>query len=486
MAPPVPPTWRARSPSPPPPLRPLPIEYEGPDDPLDPQNLPMWKKWCYALSLGLITLTVTFASSIFSTATQAAADEFGVSNEVMTLGTALFIAGFSVGPMIYGPMLELWGRKRPLFAGHFLFIICQIPVGVAQNVETIMLFRFLGGVTSAGPLAITSGWFADFFDPVQRGLALCVLSGTTLIGPIQGPILGGFMTQSYLGWRWTAWMTMILACLFGLIGLVILPETYAPILLTRKARKLRLETRNWALHSKHEESALDIGAFITKYLNRPFRMLLLEPILVLITLYMTFIYGLIYLLFEAWPISFIEQRGYNEGVGALPFISIGVGVALGSSFVAYITYTRIMANFKKNGYVIPEDRLYPMMFGAIIFPIGVFWFAWTSFPTINPWPQILAGVPIGAGVQIIYLQGLAYIVDVYTVNANSATSANAIVRSIVAAGFVMFAAPMYHNLGVQWATSLLAFLGVAFIPVPFLFYIYGAKIRKWSRYSVTT
>ena len=80
-------------------------------------------------------------------------------------------------------------------------------------------------------------------------------------------------------------------------------------------------------------------------------MLALEPILALITLYSTFIYGFIYLLFEAWPISFTEERGYNAGVGALPFISIGIGVALGSGFIYYVTYTRIMNNYKTNGYV---------------------------------------------------------------------------------------------------------------------------------------
>lgn len=152
--------------------------------------------------------------------------------------------------MIFGPMSELYGRKRPLFIGHALFIICQIPVGVAQNVETIMLFRFLGGVVSSGPLAITGGWFADFFDPVQRGLAMAVLSGTTLVGPILGPIIGGFLTQSYLGWRWTAWITMIIAGLFGVIGLIFVPETYAGTLLTAKAAWLRRSTRNHAYHSK--------------------------------------------------------------------------------------------------------------------------------------------------------------------------------------------------------------------------------------------
>ncbi|MCJ1330237.1 hypothetical protein MMC10_006920 [Thelotrema lepadinum] len=461
------------------------VEYTGVDDPLNPQNTPEWKKWMYAVILGLMTLSVTFASSVFSTATQVTAIEFGVSNETMTLGTALFIVGFAVGPMLYGPMSELWGRRTPLFVGHFIFVICQIPVGVAQNVETIMLFRFLGGVAASGPLAITSGQFADLFDPVQRGIALCILCGTTLIGPILGPILGGFMTQSYLGWRWTAWMTMIIAGLFGTIGFFTIPETYEPTILTRRARQLRFETQNWAIHSKHEEYPMDLGEFIFKYLSRPFKMLMLEPILIFITLYMTLIYGFIYLLFEAWPISFIEQRGYNAGVGALPFISIGIGVVCGSVMVGYITYTRIMGNFKKNGYITPEDRLIPMMIGAIFFPIGVFWFAWTSFPSISPWPQIISGVPIGIGIYMIYVQGLAYMVDVYTVNANSATSANAMARSLAAGGFVMFAAPMYENLGVQWATTLLAFLGLACAPIPYIFYIYGARIRKWSKYSPT-
>jgi MFS transporter, DHA1 family, multidrug resistance protein len=105
------------------------------------------------------------------------------------------LSGFAVGPMLFGPLSELYGRKRPLFTGYALFVIFQIPVGVAQNVETILICRFLGGVASSGPLSIAGGYFADFFDPVRRGLALAILSGTTLVGPILGPIVGGFITQ---------------------------------------------------------------------------------------------------------------------------------------------------------------------------------------------------------------------------------------------------------------------------------------------------
>lgn len=237
--------------------------------------------------------------------------------------------------------------------------------------------------------------------------------------------------MSYLGWRWTQWITMIMAALFGIIGFLVIPESFAPVLLQRKAKKLRFERKNWALHAKAEESQINFKEIAQKYLLRPFAMLAMEPILLLITIYMSFIYGVLYLFFEAYPITFQEQRGLNLGVGALPFISIGLGVICGASIITYITLTKIQKTFNETGKIVPEHRLIPMIIGGAFLPIGLFWFAWTSDPNITPWPQIIAGIPIGAGIQMIFLQGLVYIIDVYMMNANSALSANTFVRSWV-------------------------------------------------------
>lgn len=166
------------------------IEWEGVDDPENPMNWAPRKKWIVTITLGLMTFCVTFASSVFSNATVPTAEEFGVSTEVMTLGTSLFVLGFGVGPLIWGPGSELFGRKNPLFLGYALFAIFQIPVAVAQNVETIMLCRFFGGVFASAPLAIVGGALADFFGPVDRGVAVCVFAAATFIGPIAGPIMG--------------------------------------------------------------------------------------------------------------------------------------------------------------------------------------------------------------------------------------------------------------------------------------------------------
>ena len=347
-----------------------------------------------------------------------------------------------------------------------------------------MLCRFLGGFFGSAPLAIIGGTLADFWGPVDRGFALGLFAGATFIGPVAGPIVGGFITKSYLGWRWTAWLTLIMATFFGTLAWFICSESYEPVLLQRKAAKIRFETKNWAIHAPADEYKVNMRKIIHKYLFRPFVMMALEPILVLITFYIAFIYGILYLFFEAYPIAFKEVRGWNAGVGALPFLGITIGVIVGVAIIVYTSNTRFKRKMIANGgKPIPEERLIPMIIGAFLLPIGLFWFAWTSNPHISWVPQVIAGIPIGAGVLLIFLQGLSYIIDVYLMHANSAIAANTLVRSMAGAGFPLFATALYHTLGVAWATSLLGFLTVAFLPVPILFYIYGKKLRGLSKHS---
>lgn len=150
----------------------------------------------------------------------------------------------------------------------------------------------------------------------------------------------------------------------------------------------------------------------------------------------TFLFtGLIYGFFEVFPVSFQEERGWNLGVGSLPFLSVLIGVLIGCVFIAFITKTRFARKLEENGTVVPEERLVPMIIGGAFLPIGMFWFAWTSNPHITPWPQIIAAAPIGTGLIMVFMQGLSYIIDVYKMNANSAIAANTFFRSWVGAAF---------------------------------------------------
>lgn len=220
---------------------------------------------------------------------------------------------------------------------------------------------------------------ADLWDPVERAYAICAFAAGVFVGPVAGPIVGGFVTQSYLGWRWTAWITLIMAALFGGIGLLVIPETSAARILQIRAKRLRYETQNWALHAKADEQSITARTILTVYLVRPFVMIAQEPILALLTAYMSYLYGVLYLLFEAvsfwspeltsqapltmpqFPISFHEERGWNLGVSALPFCSFIVGIAMGAAIMWYSTATNFKRAYVKHGKAIPEERLPPVV-----------------------------------------------------------------------------------------------------------------------------
>ncbi|OQE91611.1 hypothetical protein PENNAL_c0009G01763 [Penicillium nalgiovense] len=392
--------------------------------------------------LGMMTICVTFGSSVFSTATKQTARKFNVSSEVMVLAVSLFVLGFAFGPIIFGPLSELYGRKRPLFVGMFVFAIFQIPVAVAQNLQTIFICRFLGGLFASAPLAIVSGILADMFEPVERGIAMAIFATATFVGPVAGPIIGGFVTISYLGWRWTEYITAIWAFATAGIGLLVIPETFEPTLLVQRAKRLRHKTKNWALHAKTEEKVVNYQDIAARYLLRPFQMLAQEPILLLVTLYTGFIYAFLYTCFVAYPISFQEERGWNGGVGALPFVAVICGVFCACLIIIVFSLTRYRAFIIRNGRVKPEERLIPMILGGILLPVGMFWFGWTSNPHITWVPQVVSGSFLGSGVILIFLQGLNYIIDVYPMYANSAIAANSFFRSWLGAGFPMFASAM--------------------------------------------
>lgn len=355
---------------------------------------------------------------------------------------------------------------------------------MATNIETILVSRFFVGVTGSATMAIVGGVLVDLWDPINRGIAGAAFSSSTFIGPIAGPIVGGFIVHSHLGWRWTAWITLIIEAFMGCVSVFTIPETFGPLILQRRAARLRKETGNSALRTALGDIRPTLAEIFSRYLYRPLKMLVLEPILILITLYLATTYGILYLFFFAYPISFQEVRGWKHpGVAALPFLGLFIGILIGCVFIVYMTKTHFARKIREVGFVVPEERLVPMIVAGCVLPAGLFWFAWTSSPTISWIPQVLAGIPTGFGIIVIFLQGLNYLTDIYLMFTNSAFAANTLIRSGFGAAFPLFAARMFHRLGVQWAASLLAFLTLAMIPVPVLFYIYGKRIRAMSRFS---
>lgn len=272
---------------------------------------------------------------------------------------------------------------------------------------------------------------------------------------------------------------------FLALDVLIVDESYPPKLLVKKAQRLRFQTGNWALHAVHEEWDVSASELVHKYLVVPFA-LLGTPICVLVACYASFVYGILYLNLAYFPIVFQEIRGWGQLVGQLPFLALLVGILFGAAANLLNQKFYVKRFHANNNRAVPEARLPPMMVGSVFFAAGNFIFGWTSKPSIHWMPSCVGAACMGLGFFTIFQAAINYLIDTFPKNSASAVAANTFLRSCFAAAFPLFARYMAHGMGVDWASSLLGFVSCALIPIPYLFYIYGPRLRargKWSRPS---
>lgn len=186
------------------------VDFEGPDDPYRPVNWSFRKKAVTTVLYGLTTMGATWASSIYSTGQAQISAEFGVSAEVSTLGTTLLLFGLGLGPLVWAPLSEVFGRKPAVLAPYFVAAIMSFGTATAKDIQTIMLTRFFTGFFGSAPVTNTGGVLGDIWTPEQRGAAIVGYAMAVVGGPVLGPIVGGAIVQSYLHWRWTEYVRVLL------------------------------------------------------------------------------------------------------------------------------------------------------------------------------------------------------------------------------------------------------------------------------------
>lgn len=392
------------------------VEFDGPNDPLHPQNWTLKKKVMMGVMLSYASVCSTFTSSLFSASTVAFARYFRTSTEVATLGTSIYVLGYAFGPLVWGPFSELKGRKLPLLTGMFGFTLFAFATATAFNLQTFYLCRFFCGVFGSCPLAIVAATFSDMFDNKQRGPAVVIFSATVFVGPMLAPFIGGFVQMNpSLGWRWNVYIPGIMGALSTILILFFLQETYPPIVLVDKAALLRRRTKNWGIHAKQEEVEVDFKELITKNFTRPLRLLFTEPVVLLLTIYMSFIYGLLYLFLTAYPLVFQGVHGFNPGVGGLPFFGMLAGILIVACYIVFFETPRYNKKLDANdGIPVAEWRLPPVVIGGVMFTIGLFWFGWTGYTKNVHWiVPTLSGLCTGFGLLAIFIQCFNYLIDTY-------------------------------------------------------------------------
>lgn len=200
--------------------------------------------------------------------------------------------------MVFAPMSEMVGRRLVYGVTLFVAVIFVIPCAVAQNIGTLIVCRAIDGIAFSAPMTLVGGTLADLWRNEERGVPMAAFSAAPFLGPAIGPLVGGFLGDAS-GWRWLYWLQLILAGVAWFLITFTVPETYAPIILKRRAKKLRKAENDPKYVTEGELNALPMKEKLQIVLLRPFQLLFLEPIVLFIAIYMSVLYGLLYMFFVA-------------------------------------------------------------------------------------------------------------------------------------------------------------------------------------------
>lgn len=461
------------------------------DDPENPMTWGEVSRWGLAIFVSVSTLAVALASSAYSGAVESIGAELGGSEEVLILGVSIFVLGFAIGPLFWAPLSEMFGRRNLFLMSYTMMTLWQGVAVASPNLGALIVFRFLAGAFGSSPLTNAGGTIADCFKADERGLAMAVFASAPFLGPSLGPIIGGFLGETK-GWKWVIGFLAIFSGAILIVGFFAMSETYAPVLLRARAKKLSKAT------GKHYISALDNGkdtslkSQFKVALSRPWQLLVREPIVLILSIYIAIVYGILYSFFAAFPLVFQTLRGWSPGVGGLAFLGVLVGMLMGiGHIVIYENPRYVRETAKANGKMLPpEQRLGPSMIGSVLLVIGLAIFTGTNGPNVHWIAPIIAGAPFGAGMVLVFLSIMNYLIDAYLIYAASVLAANSVIRSVFGAAFPLFTNYMYQpvgcplaSCGVHVGAGIALALAILCVPAPFVFNKYGPSIRTRCKYA---
>ncbi|VVT54233.1 uncharacterized protein SAPINGB_P003973 [Magnusiomyces paraingens] len=474
------------------PDEPVPLEsldWDSPDDPENPQNWSNLKKWVITMTAAFMCLSVTCGSSLFVSGTFDMMVKFHASQTLVLSGLTFYLIGLSLGPVLGAPLSEIFGRKIVYLTSMPISMLFVMGVGLSTNIWSVLILRFFSGFFASPVMAIAGGTISDLWSIEMLGVTMTAFCFAPFAGPVLGPIMGGFAVAAK-GWKWTMWISLMLSGV-TIPFIIWMPETYKRTIMRRRAKKRGITI---------QKPKMGLGGFLKLILVltvlRPLQMLFArEPIVIVLSIYSAFVFAILFGFFEAYPVIYTGVYDMSHSITGLTFIGIGVGLCLGvvvflsiDRFIFYPTQpdgTRIPKG-EDGKPIIPtaESRLLPAKIGAILLPISLFWQAWTARASVHWMAPLAAGVPFGMSLLLIFFSVLLYFMLSYpTIILASALAANNLARYIIASVFPLFTVQMYKRMHISWASSFFAFVALAMMPIPWLFEIYGPRLRAGSYFN---
>ncbi|WKT52616.1 MFS transporter superfamily [Fusarium oxysporum f. sp. vasinfectum] len=469
------------------------VSWEGPDDSLNPRNWSVSRRVIVTLQVGLISTAVGAASGIDATALPQAAEDFDVSEVVESLATGLYLIGIGAGSLFAGPFSETFGRNAVYIGSMLIFSIWIMGAGLSPNIGAQLAFRFLAGCCGSTPIVCCGGSVADLWDSLEKTWSFPIYTTFGFGGSILGAIIGAYIAPSEtLSWRWVEWIILIFSGFLLLLVLLTMPETYGPVLLHWRASHYRRITGDSRFYSEHELTGATFLHRLQVSMTRPFLMLT-EPIIMAMTLYITVLYIILFTFLVGWPYIFEKTYGINQGLTNTIFVAMFVGMQFIYILIPFI-YRKTARAIKqsespeqaKRLKFSPELRLWYAMLGtSIAIPVSLFWMGWTATPNISIWSPIIASSLFGFGTSGVFICTYLYIIDSYEAYSASALTFASLVRYVAAGGMTIVGIPFYENMGTNYTLTIMACLSLVLVPIPYILYKYGHHLREKSKYAVS-
>lgn len=457
------------------------VKWDGQDDQEDVRRWSLLHKWILVFILTIACTNMTALSSAWAMATPDIARDLHISIEVAELGLSFYLLGLCVGPLFLAPLSEIYGRQPMYIVGLVMFFAFQFCSAFANNIATSLIGRFFVSMGGSVFMSNVPGTFSDIFtNQKDLGLAMSLFTLGPFLGPGIGPTMSGFIVQ-HANYKWIFYTFIIWSFVEVSMIFTFVPETYTPVLLRRKARRLRKETQDDRFYAPMERMNKSVVRLVSTSCTRPIKLLFTEPMLLLLCFYTGFLIMIIYLFLVAFPMVYEQIYHFEVQYVGLSFVSIIIGMLLGASTFPFWSRLHEKQVAKNNGKSLPEFRLPQMCAGSILTPIGLFIYAWTVYPSV-PWIASIIGSTIfGVGCYMTLNSILVYTVEAYRTYAASATAANVFLRCFMSASAPLFGVQMLDAMGFHWGISLLAFVACALCPSAFILYWYGEAIRRKSK-----
>ncbi|KAJ5158045.1 Major facilitator superfamily domain general substrate transporter [Penicillium coprophilum] len=457
------------------------VYWDGDADPSNPMNWSAKYRWCHVGFISLLTFVTSLASSMLAPAVHDVMKSLGSDDtKLESFVVSIYVIGFAIGPLIVAPLSELYGRAIIYHVTNVIFLGVTIGCALSTNVGMFLAFRFISGCAGVAPLALGGGTIGDLMPPERMGTAMAIWGLGSLVAPVFSPIAGGYLSQD-AGWRWIFWVIAIPMAILTIMSPFLIHETYAPVLLEAKTRRLRKETGNPQLKSRLDPGVSRQEVVITA-LIRPPRLLLTSFVVTIIAMYVAVVYGYQYLVFTTLAYIFQDKYHLSTGSSGLVYLGTGIGTILGI-FTIGLAADKVTERKKKKASALseqipPEEYLWPMVPSSLVAPIGLFWYGWSLQTNASPAVPLVGLGVFGFAMMGIFQPAQVYLVNSFSIHSASALAAMNILRSLAGGLLPLAGHGLYDALGMGWGNSLLAFIALAFAPVPFLLIKYGARMRK--------